>query len=105
MALPGTALYDSSGNPALNTTNTAVSVSATSATVKATPGRLFAVTVTTTGANPLSITDGPGGPSIFQFAASPALGTYAVGVNGNVFNTSLVVVGSATNPAVTLHYA
>jgi len=65
---------------------------------------LFGVTVTATGANPLVITDGPSGTTIFAFPASPALGYYAI-PGGNAFLTSLVVVGSATNPGVTLHYA
>jgi hypothetical protein len=122
MALPGVALFGSDGvalgaagsltvasgaGPLAtqSTTNTAQAAQAGNATIKATAGRLFAVTVTATGTTPLVITDGAGGPVIFQLAASPALATLPVGVGGNVFSTSMIVVGSATNPNIVLHFA
>jgi hypothetical protein len=86
-------------------TNTALAAQAGAATVKATAGRLFGVTVTTTGVTPLVVTDGSGGTTIFELPASPVVGYYGIAPAGNVFNTSLVVVGSATNPAIVLHYS
>lgn len=105
MPIPGSAPLAATGEPLYPTTNKAQAPQAGAATIESGPGRLFAVTVTTTGANPLVITDGSGGTAIFGFAASPALGTFPVGVSGNAFNTSLVVAGSATNPAIVLHYS
>lgn len=131
MAIPGVSLFDGNGNAltsvsgGLNignisgtvttaiptgvnatqpTTNTPVPAIAGNTTVKGTPGRLFGVTVTTTGATPLVITDGPAGTQIFGLAANPALGYYPI-AGGVPFNTSLIVVGSVTDPVVTLSYA
>jgi hypothetical protein len=86
------------------TANAQVAPNASNVTVKASGGRLFAVTVTVTGTNPLQITDGVGGPVIFALPASPPLGLISIPF-GALFSTSLVVVGSATNPNVTLQYA
>jgi hypothetical protein len=84
--------------------NTAVPANASAVTVSASPGRLFGVTVTAVGVTPLVITDGSAGTPIFGLIASPALGYYPI-PGGNKFSTSLVVAGSATNPAIVCHYA
>jgi hypothetical protein len=73
--------------------------------VKATPGRLCKVLVTTTGTNPMSIWDnasGHTGTVIGAFAASPTVGTVASfdmpAANG------ITVQGNAANPAVTISF-
>lgn len=77
----------------------------TDTVVKATPGRLCRVLVTTTGTNPLTIWDnasGHTGTIIGAFAASPAVGTVASfempAANG------ITVQGNAANPAVTISF-
>jgi hypothetical protein len=128
MAIPGVTLYGSdglqigaSGQIAVNgtvtavsgsgtsatqsTTNTSVAVSASNTIVKATPGRLFGITITTVGTlTPLIITDGAAGTTIFEAVIGAAVGYYPIS-GGNVFNTNLSVAGSATNPVVVCHYA
>lgn len=104
MALPGSVPFGPEGTPLCPTTNTAQAAQAGAATIVTGAGRLFGVTVTTTGVTPLVITDGASGTSIFVMAASPPLGYNPIS-GGNVFNTSLVVAGSATNPAIVLHWA
>jgi hypothetical protein len=78
---------------------------ATDTVVKATPGRLCKVLVTTTGSNPLTIWDnasGHTGTIIGAFAASPTVGTVATfdmpAANG------ITVQGNAANPAVTISF-
>jgi hypothetical protein len=129
MAIPGVSIFDSNGNlitsvagslqvvvtgttgsgvtATQSTTNTAVPSNAANVTVKASAGRLFSVTVTTVGTVGLTITDGTGGTVIFVLTAAQAaaLGTYNAPTGGIPFNTSLVVVGAATNPSVTISYA
>jgi hypothetical protein len=128
MAVPGVSLYASDGTSVAasgtvsvsgtvtavsgsgtsatqSTTNTSVAVSASNTVVKATPGRLFGVTITTAGSvTPLVITDGAAGTTIFEAVAAAAVGYYPIS-GGNVFNTNLSVAGSATNPVVVCHYA
>lgn len=87
-----------------STTNTPVPANASPVVIKSTAGRLFGVTITTTGITPLVLTDGVGGTAIFVTIASPAVGYFPI-AGGNVFNTSLNVPGSATNPAFVAHYA
>lgn len=97
-------LVESAGvNATGPTNNTAVPANAANVTVKATAGRLFGITITTVGTTTLSITDGIGGAAILENVGT-ALGTFMI-PPGNVFNTSLVVVGSGTNPAIVCHYA
>jgi hypothetical protein len=78
---------------------------ATDTVVKAAPGRLCRVLVTTTGTNPMTIWDnasGHTGTIIGAFAASPTVGTVASfdmpAVNG------ITVAGNAANPAVTISF-
>jgi hypothetical protein len=120
MAIPGVSLFDSNGNVltstagALNvsativpgtgvtatqaTSNVAVPSNASNVTVKATPGRLFSVTVTTVGTVGMQFSDN--GVVVFALTAAQAaaLGTYQANVQ---FNTAIVAVGAATNPSVT----
>lgn len=78
---------------------------ATDTVVKATPGRLCRVLVTTTNTNPMVIWDnasGHTGTIIGAFAASPTVGTVASfempAANG------ITVQGNAANPAVTISF-
>jgi hypothetical protein len=88
-----------------STTNSTIAASTSSnTTVKASAGRLFSVTVTTLGTNAMQFTDG-GTTVIFGLAASAAVGTYNAATGGVPFSTSLVALGNAANPAVTVSFA
>lgn len=97
----GVAMVSSGG-----TTTVAIAAgTATDTVVKAAPGRLCRVLVTTTGTNPMAIWDnasGHTGTIIGAFAASPTVGTVAVfdmpAANG------ITVQGNASNPAVTISF-
>lgn len=104
--LPVTVLAGSGINATQATTNTAIAAgTASNTTLKASAGRLFSVTVTTAGTvAPMNFTDGPGGTVIFSLATAAAIGTYAI-TGGVPFSTSLIAVGLATNPAVTVSFA
>ena len=104
MAVPGYTPFGPENSPLCPTTNTAQAAQAGAATIVTGAGRLFGVTVTATGTTPLVVTDGGGGTQIFGLAASPAVQYYPIS-GGNVFNTSLVVAGSASNPNIVLHYS
>lgn len=88
------------------TTTVAIAAGTSADTVvKATPGRLCKVLVTTTGTNPMAIWDnasGHTGTIIGAFAASPTVGTVVAfdmpAANG------ITVQGNAANPAVTISF-
>jgi len=88
------------------TTTVAVAAGASSDTiVKATPGRLCRVLVTTTGTNPMAIWDnasGHTGTIIGALPASPAVGT-TYDFNLPAAN-GITVQGNAANPAVTISF-
>ena len=92
-------------SPGGTTTVSIAAGTATDTVVKATPGRLCKVLVTTTGTNPMAIWDnasGHTGTIIGAFAASPAVGTVVPfdmpAANG------ITVQGNAANPAVTISF-
>lgn len=82
----------------------AVPANAADVVVKAGPGWVAKIVVTTTGANPIQVYDNASagsGTIVAALPASPAIGTYVVGmpcVNG------ITIKGSATNPAVTVSF-
>lgn len=84
---------------------TAVAVSASNTVVKATPGRLCNVLVTTTGVTGMIIYDNAttnSGTIIGMLPASPAVGTtYTFNMPAAA---GITVAGSATNPAVTVSW-
>lgn len=86
-------------------TTVSVPANAADVVVKATPGRLVKVLVTTVGANPMQIFDNATagtGTIVGCFAASAVVGTSAE------FNmpcaNGITIKGSATNPVVTVSY-
>jgi hypothetical protein len=117
MATPGVTLIDQAGNaltfsggnlPIVNagtgvqvaqaTTNIATPQNGSNVTLRTGAGRLFTVTVTTVGSvTPLVFTDN--GVTIFtlSIAQNAAIGTYPANIP---FTTNLVVVGGATNAAI-----
>lgn len=108
-ALIGVATYNSGTSYQLvitgGETAVTVPVNAADVVVKATPGRLVKVLVTTTGANPMQIFDNATagtGTQIGCFAASPAVGT-VIDFNMPAAN-GITIKGSATNPVVTVSY-
>lgn len=87
------------------TTVAIASGTATDTVVKATPGRLCRVLVTTTNTNPMTIWDnasGHTGTIIGAFAASPTVGT-VVSFEMPAAN-GITVQGNAANPAVTISF-
>lgn len=85
------------------TTNTTVVGSSGNTTVKATPGRLFGITIVSVALSPIVVIDSAGSTVIFNGIASLPLGYYGIS-GGNPF-TQLIVQGAATNPNVVCHYA
>lgn len=79
---------------------------ATDTVVKATPGRLCRVLVTTTGTNPMTIhddSDSGDGTVIGCLPASPAVGaTYVFGLPAT---SGITVKGHASNPGVTISFS
>lgn len=101
------------GNPAgeasvtvggLQTTSIAAGVT-TNTVIKATPGRIARILVTTTGTNPLQVFDNAttnSGTIIAALPASPAIGAYDFqfpAANG------ITVAGNAANPAITVSWS
>lgn len=70
-------------------------------TVKATPGVLVAVLVTTPGSNAMTFVDGGTGKIIGKLGVNVPVGSYSMGYTAAV---SIVAQGNAQNPAVTVEY-
>ena len=95
-----------SGSPNVSTggaTTVAIAAGvAANTTVKSSPGRLCRVLVTTSGANAMQFTDGAAGTIIGIIPVSAAVGTV---IDFQLpAATSIIAVGSATNPAVTVSF-
>ena len=88
--------------------NTSVAGSTAFVSVKVGAGRLFGLTVQASAGGIITVTDGSAGVPIFGLASTQtSIGPtyYGVSPAGNVFNTALVVVGTASSPAVTVHFS
>lgn len=117
MAVPGVSLFGADGvgigvNGAIATipgtgvqapqatTNVAVPANASNVTVRTGVGRLFSVTVTTVGSiTGMTFTDNGVVIAALSAAQAAAIGTYLINVP---FTTNCVVVGGATNAAVSV---
>ena len=117
MAVPGVSIFDGNGvaltsaNPLVvtatagtgvaapqATVNVAVPASGSNTTVRTGAGRLFSVTVTTVGSvTGMTFTDNGVTIAALTAAQAAAVGTYQINVP---FATNLVVVGGATNAAL-----
>lgn len=76
--------------------------------VKVGSGRIFGMTMATSGQGVVTVTDGSGGTVIAglastQTAAAPE--TFPTIAGGVPFTTALVVVGTASSPNVTVHFS
>lgn len=88
--------------------NTSVAGTTAYVSVKTGAGRFFGLTWATSGAGTVLVTDGSGGTPIFATAStltSAAAGYVGCAPAGNIFNTGLVVLGTASSPAVIVHYS
>jgi hypothetical protein len=88
--------------------NTSVAGSTAYVSVKVGSGRIFGMTIQTSGDGVITVTDGSGGTIITglastQTAAAPE--TFPTVAGGIPFSTALVVVGTASSPAVTVHFS
>jgi hypothetical protein len=105
-----------SGTVACSTSNAAATVAAgtsyvaagvtTNTTIKATPGRLFSITCTTTGTNvsAMNVTDGAN--VVAQIPATCAAGTVvSIPAGGLATATNLVVTGQTGAPALTIGWS
>ena len=103
------------GTPAGSGINSVVAVSNASVagttafvSVKVGSGRIFGMTIQTSGGGVVTVTDGSGGNIITglastQTAAAPE--TFPTIAGGVPFYTALVVVGTASSPNVTVHFS
>ena len=97
------------GNPitgAGGATYAEVAASTTPTTVVNRPGKIFGAAIVTSAASAETIYDGATGNVLISIPASAAAGTFfplpAVGV---IFNTSLIVSGATTAPAIVVFYS
>jgi hypothetical protein len=74
----------------------------TNTTIKSTPGTLVGVLVTTPGSNPMQFVDGTTGKIIGKLGPNAPYGFYPMGLTAT---QSIIAVGNAANPAVTVEYA